>query len=258
MSYTAIVISTLAVLLVVLVIVFNIVQQAKEKKESERRAEVTRQKAIIEETEDLIAQGAKIPLSRDTMLMLANRSLNAHRAIKQVAPGMMDIEQRIKDCEQQVTHIQQGFVPIDESRFRYPSNEKVALGMVQALKKLRLILRAEHNKGQIGPGVYTQEENAIDRMQLKINLENLINRALSAFHLRQWGSTKQLLDKAEQTILSQLTSDEYVEQKREQIADIRGQLNEKVAEATNEDIEKQREKHHQDDLDELFQPKKKW
>lgn len=258
MPYTAIVIFTLAVLLVAMVIIFNIIQQAKERKEAERRTEVTKQKAIIEETEDLIAQGSKIPISKDLMLMLATRSLNAHKAIQNVAPKMMDISQRIADCEQQITQIQQGFLAMDESRFRFPSNEKVALSMVQALKKLRLILRSEHGKGLVNATIYTREENAIDRMQLKINIENLLNRALSTFHLRQWGSMRQLLDKAEKIMVSQLSSDEYVAAKQKQLQELRQQLEEKVNQATNEDIEKKKEKEQHDDIDKLFQPKKKW
>ena len=62
MTLTIVVI--LVVVLLLLVIGVNMIQQHKEKIEAERRAEMVRQRAIIEETEELLSYATKLPMSK--------------------------------------------------------------------------------------------------------------------------------------------------------------------------------------------------
>ncbi|MGB0986987.1 MAG: hypothetical protein ACPGVL_07165, partial [Pseudoalteromonas spongiae] len=58
------IIITLIVALIVIGVWVNAVQQHKEKQNAERRQELTKQKKIIEETEEVLMNSANIPMSK--------------------------------------------------------------------------------------------------------------------------------------------------------------------------------------------------
>lgn len=233
MSGMAITIVALVVLLLVLVIVMNVIQQQKERKEAERRMEIARQKAIIDETEEVILLSGKVPMSSDIQAMLLNRVIKSLQAWDEVASSS-DIQQRIKDTSIQLSELTHKYPDISEQGFQVPDNEKQALAIIQGLKKLRLILRAEHNKGAVNPTVFVNEEKRIDRLLLKINLDNLISRATSSLLTQQLGSARQLVDKAEQIIAGIVAPDDYLKGRIEKVEEMRLKLREQARKADEE------------------------
>ena len=74
------IVSIIIVLIVALIVIalwVSAVQQHKEKQEAERRKELTKQKAIIEETEEALMNSANIPLSENIIRVLQRRIYEA-------------------------------------------------------------------------------------------------------------------------------------------------------------------------------------
>ncbi|MCM2679773.1 hypothetical protein [Echinimonas agarilytica] len=237
MSGMSLVVVALVVLLVVLMIVVNLVQQQKEKKETEKRQESVRQKAIIDETEEVMLLSSKIPMSSNVVSMLLNRIGNALQSWNRVAPTN-DLKQRLKDIKKQQANIKTGYREIAEATFTIPDNEKHAVQMLQGIKKLRLLLRAEHNKGTVPPAIFVEEEKRIDRLMIRINLDNLVSRATSSLLTQQIGSCRQMLDKAEAIVASVAVPDDYVKSKIASINDMRAQIQEITQKAEAENMAK--------------------
>ncbi|MBW8192422.1 hypothetical protein K0504_15395 [Neiella marina] len=254
MTGTAIIIVALIVALVFLVIIVNVMQQQKERQNAERRTEVARQKAIIDETEDVILLSSKMPMSKQLMRVLMARVANALQAWQKVQSSD-DVNRRLKDINNQLSNVDKGYSEISERSFQVPDNEQHAIALLQGLKKLRLLIRAEHNKGLVSPSIFVEEEKRIDRLLIRINLENLMSRATSSLLTKQHGSCRQMLDKAETVIANVTVPDEYIAGKIEQINGIRSQLDAITRKVEEENQEKLKRKSDEDDL--IFN-KKKW
>ncbi|GAA5214556.1 DNA repair protein [Corallincola platygyrae] len=244
-------------ILLLLVIGVNVIQQHKEKVEAERRAELARQKAIIDETEEMLSYASKLPLTKSVTLMLYKRNIEALNALLEVSTESIEISKRIRAMEITIEQINKEFSEPDEASFNYPDSEKVAVQYVQALKKLRLVLRSEHTKGRVDPSTFAREEKFLDRIQLKVSLENAIKRALAARAMRQFGSARELLDKAERLLHNQTGQDQYIQEKIAEVERLSEEIASSVKQESDKQISKRKEKEH-DDLDVLFQPKKKW
>ena len=67
----------LIIALIVIVVVVTSIQQHKEKLEAEKRVKVAKQKAIIDESEELIFNLANLPSNPNIVKILNHRSLNA-------------------------------------------------------------------------------------------------------------------------------------------------------------------------------------
>ncbi len=255
MTLTIVVI--LVVVLLLLVIGVNMIQQHKEKIEAERRAEMVRQRAIIEETEELLSYATKLPMSKSMLTLLHKRNNDALRALLAVANDNGDAQRRMDDGENQLSTIEKGYQEPDEASFTFPDSDKLAVAYIQALKKLRLVLRSEHTRGRVDTTSYVNEEKRLDRLQLKISVENSIKRALAAKVLRQFGTAREMLEKAEQMLNNVPQPDDYTVQRLHDVARLNAEILAETRSATEAEVTKRREKEA-DDLDVLFQPKKKW
>ncbi|MBP8040185.1 MAG: DNA repair protein, partial [Aeromonadaceae bacterium] len=65
--------------LLFLVITYNIVQQYKQKQETDRRILMSRQKLIIDESDELLLNASRLPYTKNLVLLLQNRILDALR-----------------------------------------------------------------------------------------------------------------------------------------------------------------------------------
>ncbi|MCZ4263155.1 hypothetical protein O4G76_20250, partial [Limimaricola sp. G21655-S1] len=101
------------------------------------------------------------------VLLLQHRILDAYRAIAQVMPNNQ-IKQRIVDVQTQIKNVQENYSMQDEGQFKTPESDRQAIQMLQLVKKMRAVLRVEHNKGKIDPQGFAQEERRLELMQLKI------------------------------------------------------------------------------------------
>ena len=59
----------LIVALVILAVVINGIQQHKEKVEADKRAELSKQKLVIDEVEELLLASGQLPISKDLSLI---------------------------------------------------------------------------------------------------------------------------------------------------------------------------------------------
>ena len=93
-------------------------------------------------------------------------------------------------------------------------------------------------------------------MLLKINIANLQQRALDAQIQRQFGTARQLLTKGISTLTSIHDKDAWLITREEEMRFRLREMSEQLEEANQKELEQMKEK--KDDLDVLFQPKRKW
>ncbi len=254
MLYTIVIVLIIA--LVVIAVVVNAMQQHKEKAEAERRQQLTRFKTVIEETEEVLMNSANVPISRSLMTVLHRRIHDALKAMLELSPGSKEIKTRLKQAKERLDSDD----PNDKSgedKVVIPENEAQIINVVQGIKKLRIVLRAEHSKGFVDSQIFMAEDRRLESIQLQINVESQIKRGLKAKNSNMLGSARQYFEKAHATLESQTYTDEFISKKK---AEVTYHLDEITSElkTVNAKDAKDKEKEDQDDLDILFAPKKKW
>ena len=111
------IIITLIVALIVIGVWVNAIQQHKEKQNAERRLELTKQKKIIEETEEVLMNSANIPMSRALYSVLYRRIYAALVVMAELSPTSKEIENRLIEAKNR----------IENSSSQDTSAERVAL-----------------------------------------------------------------------------------------------------------------------------------
>jgi hypothetical protein len=242
--------------LLFLVIAYNMVQQFKQKQETERRLAIAKQKAIINETEELLLHSSILPYSKELVELLHKRMLEALNQIRTTDPSVKGLNNRIRATKGQLSQIKNAG-DISDSAFRAPDTDKDALQMLQIIKKIRAVVRSEHAKGRLNTQVFVLEDRRLELMQLKVNIENALKRAVEAQALRQWGTARQLLNKGISALSNISDRDAYLEQKLQDMRRMNQEMSDKLKSASKQEAEDLAEKET-DELDVLFQPKKKW
>ena len=242
--------------LLFLVIAYNIMQQYKQKQETDRRILMTKQKLIIDESDELLLNASRLPYTKSLVLLLQNRILDALRAISQANPALNSVRQRIQDVTAQINYVQEHYQANEESAFRAPDSDRQALQMLQLVKKIRAVMRVEQNKGKIDPQAFVAEDRRLELLLLKINIANLIQRALDARVQRQFGSAKQMLTKGITTLAAIHDKDAWLVTREEEMRMALREMAEQLEKANQKELDQLNEK--KDDLDVLFQPKRKW
>ena len=126
-----------------------------------------------------------------------------------------------------------------------------------AFKKLRVVLKSEQAKGSLDAQTFMGEDAKLDSIQLKINIESLLKRGNAAFSKEMLGSARQYFEKAQQTLANHSTTNEYVVSKRAEIESRLEEISNHLKSSNAQDRAK-KAKDEEDELDVLFQPKKKW
>jgi len=249
----------LIISLIVIVVVVSSIQQHKEKLEAEKRVKVSKQKAIIDESEELILNLANLPNNPNVVKILNRRSLNAAKSMQELMPDVKGIKKRVQEltsrmkASEDLAESQSG----NEEAFTLPDNEQQLVAILQCIKKLRIVLKSEQSKGALDAQTFTAEDQRLAVMQLKINIESLVKRGTMAFNKEMLGSARQYFEKALQSLASSTVRNEYVTTRQ---ADITQQL-EDITDAlkhTNAKDAEKKAKSEENELDLLFQPKKKW
>ena len=249
----------LIIALIIFVVVVNAIQQHKEKLEAEKRVRAAKQKAIIDETEELILALANLPSNPNIIKILNKRSFNAVKAMQVIMPGMKGIKSRIQEFEsryQASEDMVKNQAPSDEA-FMLPDNEQQLISILQSIKKLRAALKSEQTKGALDAQTFMNEDQRLDAMQLKINIESLLKRGNQAYSKEMLGSARQYFEKALQTLSTHPIKNDYVVQKQEEISEQLEEITSALKNTNAKDAAK-KAKDAEDDLDLLFQPKKKW
>lgn len=248
----------LVIALIVVVVIVNAIQQHKEKQEQERRAKVAVQKAVIDETEELIINLAHLPANPVSIEILNRRSLNAAKQMQQIMPEMKGIRNRINEMEARLAASQDMSASRGgEENFVLPDNEQQLVVILQTIKRLRATLKSEQSKGALDAQTFMQEDLKLDGMQLKINVESLYKRGTQAHNKEMLGSARQYFEKALQTLKDHPNQSDYSRSKREEVQEQLDLITNALKSTNAEDAAK-KAKAEEDDLDLLFQPKKKW
>ena len=245
----------LIVTLIVLAILINAIQQHKERVEAERRAEIAKQKAIIDETETVLATATQVPISPRLAYVLHKRILDALKVIAEIA-STPDVRQRISDVTERVEAIDHDSSEVNEN-INLPDNDKQIIYCIQGLKKLRVLLRAEHSKGKVDTRVFTEEDKRLDKMQLRVNVDTLARRAETAMKTQMMGSARQYLEKAIAALTNFPANDDYITEKKKALSERLSEIQENLRNSNAKDTARRIEEE-KDDLDLLFAPKKKW
>lgn len=245
----------LIVTLIVLAILINAIQQHKERAEAERRAEIAKQKAIIDETENVLATATKVPISPRLAYVLHKRILDALKVIAEFH-STPDVRQRITDVTERVGAIDNDSNEVNEN-INLPDNDKQIIYCIQGLKKLRVLLRAEHSKGKVDTTVFTEEDKRLDKMQLRVNVDTLARRADTAMKTQMMGSARQYIEKAIAALTNFPADDDYITEKKKALNERLNEIQENLRNSNAKDTARRIEEE-KDDLDLLFAPKKKW
>ncbi|MBD57427.1 hypothetical protein AAEU31_11360 [Pseudoalteromonas sp. SSMSWG5] len=244
----------LIVALIVIALWVSAVQQHKEKQEAERRKELTKQKKIIEEAEDVLLNSTNIPMSENTLRIIQRRIYDALASMVQLSPNSRELKNRLKESKERLT------APLEVNNTEalvLPDNDKQLISLIQGIKKLRTLLRSEHGKGKVDSQVFVAEDKRLEKLQLRINVESQIKRGMSARSANMVGSARQYFEKALATLSSVSYSDEYVNSKKQEVENYLEAISSELK-ASNATSLKKKAEQEQDDLDVLFAPKKKW
>jgi type II secretory pathway pseudopilin PulG len=251
---------TIVILLIAIVIIAGIsasaVQQHKERKESQKREELSRQRAIINETENVLTAAGQMPVSQQLIAILSRRIHNSiKKSLKQSLNS--DLKQRLTDITNSIKSIDIAEPAPDQSTFKLPENDKVIIKYIQAVKKLRIILRSEHGKGNISSKIFSTEDKSLERLQLRVNVETLNKRASDAMNGDMQGSARQYLEKAVGALKAHKPQDEYTSAR---ITEFESKLDglENAMKASNLAQVVAEKAKESGDIDQLFGPKKKW
>ncbi|WP_372763268.1 hypothetical protein [Pseudoalteromonas sp.] len=248
------IIIALIVALIVIALWVSAVQQHKEKQEAERRKELTKQKAIIEETEEALINSANIPLSENTLRVLQKRNLDALNTMVSLSTGSKVLKNRLNEAKERLN---KPVPPNSNEPIALPTNDKQLVLLIQGIKKLRSILRSEHNKGNVDSQIFSIEDKRLEKLQLQINIESQIKRGLSARAAGMVGSARQYFEKAQTSLNAVTYSDDYVTAKTQEVEGYLDEISSELK-ASNASALKKKAAEELDELDVLFAPKKKW
>ena len=252
---TFIIIIVLIVVLVVLAIVVNAYQQYKAKIDAERRAEVAKQRIIIDETENVLMATSQMPISQGLIKILLKRIQRALQVTAELTPTSPDIKQHLEDISARIKSID--IEPDANNQFSLPETDKMIIQYIQAVKKLRVMLRSERSKGKVDGSSYLEQDKLLERLQLRVNVETLIRRGKAAQQTNMLGSARQYYEKAIAALENQSQPDEFIQSRLDWLHQQLVEIQENLKNANAQDRAKKREEER-DELDELFAPKKKW
>lgn len=250
---TVSIIVILVVALVILIIAVNAIQQHKQQAELERRQKLARFKLVFDQTEDLIGVASSFPVGRALLLMLNRRALDAAQRMFSVAQTA-DNKARLDDYKERVDAFKNDTNDAVSDSFDIPESDKQVINMLNAVKKLRSTLRSEHSKARIDTQNFLAEDRRLVKIQVQISVESLIRRGRSARSTQMLGSARQYFEKALKTLDDQSFNDDYIAARRAQVKEELDQITEELREGNARDAANRKK----DELEELFQPKRKW
>jgi hypothetical protein len=229
----------------------------KQEQEIERRKKIARYKNIINDMDELLLNASHIPYSKNLVLMLQNRILFALNNILECNPSLTSIRTRITDINNQIEYVNANYKSGEDNPFIPPKDDRQAISMLKIISKLRKVARSEHNRGKIDPKAFITEDRRLEILSIKINISSLMNHCRNAMTARQWGTAKQLINKAHSIIKTVTEKDPWLESRDKEFSDMDQTISKELTAMNQKEMKDIKEKEH-DELDELFMPKKKW
>lgn len=245
------------VALVLVGVIVNAIQQHKNKVETDRRNEVSKQKGIIDNTEAALLAAEQIPISQRLIFILKRRVLGAMKAAQKSSDSTKSANERIKSAEEALKTIDVNKPPPSEESFQLPQSDKQVIQFIRGIKTMRALLRSEFKKGRIESRVFLAEDKLLERLQLRANVDTLMRRGDIAIKNNQLGSARQCIEKAIGALSAQPTQDEFITVRKAQLEEQLRNLEDNLKNANSRDVA-EKEESEKNDLDELFAEKKKW
>lgn len=247
---------TLIIALVIITIIVNAIQQHKERLAALRRAEYSKLRAVLEETEDILMNAANVPLTVTLSQMLLKRISFTLKAMSELEPSSKELKQRLAETE---NRLREGAADSSGSMETtpLPDNDHQLILMIKGVKKLRTILRAEHVRGNIETQQVIIEDRRLENLQLRINVESQIKRANQARNNNLLGSARQYYERAMAMLNSAPHPNDYTVGRKSDLIQLLEDISTQLKEGNIRDREKREEKENKD-IDELFAPKRKW
>lgn len=242
--------------LLFLVIVYNILQQYRQKQEAEKRTLLLKHRNIINEADELLLNSGQLPFSKALVMMLYNRILSSLQIMQRQDPANAQVKTRKINIEQQLQQVKENY-QMEQTGLKPPESDQHAIHMLKIVKRLRALLRIEHNNGKLGNQIFVIEDRRLELVQLKINLANLAKRARLALDNKNNQMARQLLAKG-LSVLEQLPD------KDDQLKSIEENLQLRLSELNNNQVKVEQEQkareeeQEKSELDQLFEPKRKW
>jgi hypothetical protein len=252
--------TTIIVLIVGLVLVgviVNAVQQHKNKLDSERRVDLSKQKSIIDNTEAALLGAEQIPISQRLVFVMQRRILAAMKAAKLLGDNTLGSNERVKTAEDGLKSIDITQAPPSDDSFQLPQGDKQVILFIRGIKTFRALLRSEFKKNRIESRVFLAEDKLLERLQLRANVETLMRRGETSIKNNQLGSARQCLEKAIGALAAQPNPDEFINTRKAQLEEQLRNIEINLKTANSRDVAK-KEKSEKSDIDELFGAKKKW
>ncbi|MDP5291276.1 DNA repair ATPase [Oceanimonas sp. CHS3-5] len=240
--------------LLFLVIVYNMLQQYRQKQAAEKRGIMIRHSHIVNETEELLLNAGQLPYSRTLVLILYQRVQNSLQTMVETDPNNAQLASRLENVRQQITDAKDNFPPV-QGNFKRPESDQQALHMLKLVKRLRHVVRQEHNKGKVGSQAFVAEDRRLELIQLKINLSNMLKRVRMAITNRETAAARQMLEKGKKILSNLADKDDQLLNIEETIQEWINDLDTKQQQVEQQKEEQEKEKS---ELDMLFEPKRKW
>ncbi|KII79717.1 hypothetical protein [Vibrio renipiscarius] len=246
----------LVAILLVLVVGYNIILQYNAKIATAKKQESARYIAIIDTTEELIGHAHHLPFSKELLLCLNHRILDAVQNMCELDPKNKQLEQRVQHVKQQIDNVQANFQSGESTTFKVPSTDKQAIVMLKLVKRLRDTVRNEHNKGRFGTEAYVIENARLESIQVRINIENVVKRSNDAINRDQPGTAIQLLRKGLDVLATK--NDPYSVQAREKLQAMHDEIIKRRQSQNATEMQQMADREREEDMDILFGEKKKW
>ncbi|WP_333609694.1 hypothetical protein [Arsukibacterium sp.] len=247
---------TLVIALVVIAVIVNVIQQHRQRLEALKRAEYSKLRNTLEDTEDVLMNPANVPISAALSLMLLKRISYTLKAMVELEPSARDLKQRLTDIEQQLKEGNKD-APLPAEGLSLPDNDQQLINLIKGIKKLRNMLRTEHARGNADTQMVLTEDRRLESLQLKINVESQIKRGHQARTNNMLGSARQYYEKALLSLNGVAFQDEYINSRKAEVSQVLEDIATELKAGNLRDRAKKEEKENKD-LDELFAPKRKW
>lgn len=248
----------LVIALIIIAVIVNAVQQHRDRMASLKRAEFSKLRTILEDTEDILMNAANVPMTPAISQVLLRRIAFTLKAMVELEPGSRDIKNRLQETQNRLKDYdaQSAEAPVQEG-VSLPDDDKLLINLIQGIKKLRVILRSEHARGNVDTQVVVQEDRRLEALHLRINVESQIKRGMKARGAEMLGSARQYFEKALAALDNAPNPDDYVLKRKSEVIQSLEEIAGELKNSNQRDRDKKAEQENKD-LDELFAPKRKW
>lgn len=248
----------LVIALVVIAVIVNAVQQHRNRMAALKRAEFSKLRTTLEDTEDILINSANVPMTPAISQVLLRRIAFTLKAMAELEPGSKDIKNRLNETQNRLKSFDGEAAEAQVSEgISLPEDDKLLISLIQGIKKLRLILRSEHARGNVDTQVVIQEDKRLEALQLRINVESQIKRGMKARSTQMLGSARQYFEKALHALDSSPHQTEYVVTRKSEVMQSLQEISDELKNSNQRDRDKKAQQENKD-LDELFAPKRKW